>query len=95
MSRLFNLGGVIVRNTYCFDCSKETSFWFVVKDSFGGMEELSAKMRNQVKKCFKTMRVECIKSEFLLKNGYEVFVRAAEKYAVKMVPPSRAESVVG
>ena len=91
VSQLFNLGGVIVRNTYCFDCPEETSFWFVIKDSFGGMEELSAKMRNQVKKCFKTIRVERITSEFLLKNGYEVFVKAAENYAVKMVPPSREE----
>lgn len=63
----------------------------MIKDSFGGMEELSARMRNQVKKCFKTMRVERITSEFLLKNGYEVFVKAAENYAVKMVPPSREE----
>ena len=63
----------------------------MIKDSFGGMEELSAKMRNQVKKCFKTMRVVRITSEFLLINGYEVFVKAAENYAVKMVPPSREE----
>ena len=44
-----------------------------------------------MKKCFKTMRVERISSELLLKNGYEVFVKAAENYAVKMVPPSREE----
>ena len=40
----------MVRNTYDFDCDKETSFWYVIKDKFGGMEELSSKKRNQVKK---------------------------------------------
>ena len=55
------------------------------------MEELSSKMRNQVKRCFKTMRVERISSEFLLKSGYEVYVKAAENYAVKMTPPTREE----
>lgn len=91
VSKLLKSGGVILRNTYGFDCPDETSFWFVIKDSFGGMEELSTKMRNQVKKCFKTMRVEQISSEFLLKNGYEVYVSAAENYTVKCVAPSREE----
>ncbi len=47
----------MIRNAYDFDCPEITSFWYVIKDSFSGMEELSSKMRNQVKKCFKTMNV--------------------------------------
>lgn len=89
--QLFEKGGYFVRNVYGFDCPLETSFWYVIKDSFGGMEELSSKMRNQVKKCFKTMKVERISSEVLLNDGYEVFVKAAESYVVKMVPPSLEE----
>ena len=81
----------MVRNVYDFDCKEETSFWYVIKDSFGGMEELSSKMRNQVKKCFKTMRVERISSECLLSEGYEVYVEAAENYRVKAVPPTKEE----
>ena len=48
-------------------------------------------MRNQVKKCFKTMRVERITGEYLLNHGYEVYVKAAENYVVKCVAPSREE----
>lgn len=84
-------GGMMVRNSYDFDCPEETAFWYVIKNSFGGMEELSTKMRNQVKKCFKTMRVEKISSEYLLEYGYEVFVAATENYKVKAVPPTREE----
>lgn len=88
---LMKQGGLMVRNVYDFDCKEESSFWYVIKDSFGGMEELSSKMRNQVKKCFKTMRVEKISAEYLLLNGYEVFVKAADNYRVKATPPSKDE----
>lgn len=84
-------GGMLVRNSYNFDCKVETSFWYVIKDTFGGMEELSSKMRNQVKKCFKTMSVEKITSEYLLQNGYDVFVAATDNYKVKAVPPTQKE----
>ena len=88
---LFSQGGLMIRNAYDFDCGQETSFWYVIKDSFGGMEELSSKMRNQVKKCFKTMRVEKITSDELKKNGYPVFVEASESYKVKSIPPTEEE----
>lgn len=88
---LLEKGGMMIRNAYDFDCKEETSFWYVIKDTFGGMEELSAKMRNQVKKCFKTMRVEKISAEYLLENGYDVFVAASDSYRVKAVPPTREE----
>lgn len=87
VSALMERGGLMVRNVYNFDCNEESSFWYVIKDSFGGMDELSSKMRNQVKKCFKTMRVEKISADFLLANGYDVFVMASENYRVKAAPP--------
>ncbi len=91
LKSLFSQGGVMVRNAYNFDCGQETSFWFVIKDHFGGMEELSSKMRNQVKKCFKTMRVEKISANELKEVGYPVFVDASESYKVKSVPPSKED----
>lgn len=91
VAALMKRGGMMVRNAYDFDCKDETSFWYVIKDSFGGMEELSSKMRNQVKKCFKTMRVEKISAEYLLANGYEVFVEASDSYRIKAVPPTREQ----
>lgn len=52
-----------MRNAYDFDCHEATSFWYVIKDSFGGMEELSSKMRNQVRKSLKTYDVRRISRE--------------------------------
>jgi len=88
---LLSQGGLMVRNTYNFDCSEETNFWYVIKDSFGGMEELSSKMRNQVKKCFKTMRFARLSPKDLKENGYSVFVEASKSYKVESVPPTREE----
>lgn len=87
---LLSQGGIMVRNTFNFDCESETSFWYVIKDSFGGMEELSSKMRNQVKKCFKTMRVEKISSDELVANGYPVYVAAMENYGTRPKMPTKS-----
>ena len=42
-SELLNMGGCLLRNVYNWASMYKTSFWFVIKDSFGGMEELSSK----------------------------------------------------
>ncbi len=81
----------MIRNAYDFDCPEITSFWYVIKDSFSGMEELSSKMRNQVKKCFKTMNVTKISAEELKSKGYPVFVEASNSYRVQSTPPTQEE----
>lgn len=73
----------MLRNVFDFDCQKETSFWYVIKDSFGGMEELSSKMRNQVKKSLKTYDVERISPEEFKRIGLSIYNSAQEKYRVK------------
>ena len=54
---LLSNGGIMVRNTYDFDCDKETSFWYVIKDSFEGLEELSSRCRGKVRRSLKTYDV--------------------------------------
>lgn len=81
--KVLNNGGVLLRNVYNWDCEHKTSFWFVIKDSFGGMEELSSKMRNQVKKSLKTYDVIRVPASEMLKVGFPVFQLAVENYRVK------------
>lgn len=76
-------GGYLVENIYDFDCKEETAAWFVIKDSFGGMDELSSNMRNQVRKSLKTFEVKRITNEYLAENGYEVFRAAQIGYGIK------------
>lgn len=81
--RLLNRGGYLLRNVYDWDCEYKTSFWFVIKDSFGGLEELSSKMRNQVKKSLKTYDVCRVSADEMLQVGFPIFQSAIEGYRVK------------
>ena len=81
--QLLNKGGYLLRNVYEWDCDHETSFWFVIKDSFGGMEELSSKMRNQVKKSLKTYDVNRVSASEMLLVGFPIFQSALDNYRVK------------
>lgn len=91
VSTLLSNGGYMVRNTYDFDCLDETEFYYVIKDCFGGFEELSSKMRNQIRRCFKTMSVRQISSDTLLNEGYDVYKSATENYLIKAKLPSKME----
>lgn len=73
----------MVENIYDFDCKEETSAWFVIKDSFGGMEEFSSNMRRKVRKSQSLFDVKRITNEYLAENGYEVFRTAELGYGIK------------
>lgn len=88
---LLQKGGWLVRNTYDFDCGEETGFWNVVKDTFGGMEELSSKMRNQVRRSMANYEFRRMTCEELLAEGYLVHKAAAEGYKVKSTVPTEEE----
>lgn len=88
---MLSKGGLFVRNTYDFDLDYPTPFWFVIKDSFEGMTELSSKVRNQVKRAKSRLDIKLITKEILLSDGFEVSVAAHKSYKMKSNPPSKNE----
>jgi len=90
---LLRKGGWLVHNTYDFDCGTPTQFWHVIKDSFGGMEELSSKMRNQVRRSMSHYVFRPISREELLEKGYPIHAKAAASYRVKAKMPTKEEFV--
>ena len=80
---LLSRGGLFVRNDYDFDTSEKTCFWYIIKDSFGGMEELSTKVRNQVRRALKTLDIKIIEKEKILEEGYAIFLLAYKNYKIK------------
>lgn len=83
VKRMLRKGGLFVRNTYNFDKSEISSFWFVIKDSFGGMDELSSKMRNQVRKSLKTYNVKSIDVSEFKRIALPIFNAAQQSYRIK------------
>ncbi|MFB6340429.1 hypothetical protein ACE1ET_01845 [Saccharicrinis sp. FJH62] len=64
-------------------------FWFVIKDGFKGLEELSSKTRNQVRKGLKNCIVKKVSIEEIEQNGYQVYIKAFEKYDTFLKPMSK------
>ena len=70
-----------IRNTYDFDSSEPTSFWFIIKDKFYGMEELKTRTRNKVRHAFKFFEIRPITIDFMREQGYEVYKDSFDRYS--------------
>lgn len=79
-NNLMDKGGIMVRNTYNWDRKEQCSFWYVIKDEFGGIEELPSKVRNQVRKSLKMYRFDKVQFEEILGVGCELFNKSRERF---------------
>lgn len=69
---LLRKGGWLVRNTFDFDCREQTDFWYEIKDSFGGMEELSSNERNKIRRAFQVFDFKIIDIELVREKAYPI-----------------------
>lgn len=69
---LLKKGGWFVRNTYDFDCKEETNFWYVIKDSFGGMEEQSQNERKKLRHALRSFDFELVDIELVRQKAYPI-----------------------
>lgn len=79
---LLKQGGLLVRNTFDFDYPEKTNFWYVIKDRFDGMEELSSNERNKVRRSIKTLRMEQIQPDLLRSKGWPILKATYKDYVV-------------
>lgn len=86
--KMLNDGGFLVRNVYDFDCAEQTGFWYVIKDSFNGIQDVPSKYRARVRKALDAFEIKMVTKEFLIQNGYEVHIKAIENYRVKADAPT-------
>ena len=77
---LLKQGGLMVRNTYNFDCLEETCFWNLIKDQFGGMEELSSNTRNRVNKALEYFDFRLIDVSLIQSSGYPILKATFDDY---------------
>ena len=79
---LLRKGGLLVRNTYDFDCQQETSFWNLIKDRFGGLEELSGNTRKKVRRSLEKLEFRKINVDIIEQYGYPILKATYDDYAV-------------
>ena len=86
-SRISLFRGILfARWTSNFDLNQETDFWYIIKDSFGGFEELSSNTRSKVRRGLKKFDVELISKSLLKDLGYRVYESAFKRYQTHMTP---------
>lgn len=80
---LLRKGGWMVRNTYDFDCEEVTNFWYLIKDSYKGMEEISKNNRKKIRKALELLDFKLIDKSLVENEGYEIAKQTYDDYKVK------------
>ncbi len=79
--KLLKQGGLMVRNTYDFDCQQPTCFWNLIKDQFEGFREFSSSTRNRVQKSLGKLNFRRIDSDLIKQKGYPILKATFDDYA--------------
>ena len=79
---LLKQGGWMVRNTFDFDCHEETCFWYIIKDSFGGLDELSSRVRNKIRHAFSYFEYQPICYETMWEKTYPIIAETFADYPI-------------
>lgn len=77
---LLRHGGWMVRNTYAFDCREETDFWYVIKDQFGGMDELSSNERNKIRRSINALDIRLVDYGTIKEKAYPIIKATYEDH---------------
>ena len=79
---LLKQGGLMVRNTFDFDCPETTRFWNLIKDQFGGLEELSGNTRKKVRRSLEKLEFKHIGIDLIKQEGFPILKATYKDYAV-------------
>lgn len=85
---LLKKGGWLVRNTYDFDQKNQSDFWYIIKDRFGGMEELSSDVRNEIRRAVSIYDFRQIDITFIRNNAYPIMYDIHKAYTIHDRPMS-------
>lgn len=80
---LLKRGGWMVRNTFNFDCKEKTEFWYIIKDTFEGMEELSSNVRRKIRKSLELFEYRLIDRSIIREQGYDIINDTYKNYKIK------------
>ena len=80
---LLKEGGLLVRNTFNFDQSEKSGFWYIIQDTFQGSEDYSSKERNKIRRSEKVLTFKKIGIDLLRQKGWKIIEATYSDYAVK------------
>lgn len=80
--QLLQQGGYLVRNNYDFDTAETTDFWYIVKDSFGALDELSGNTRKKVRRSLERFEFKLVDHQTVRDAGYPIIAATYADYPV-------------
>lgn len=80
IKKLKETNSFVLRNIKNFDASTKEDFWYIIKDNFIPIEELSKNTRNQVKKGLKLCEVSLVDFDFIKNNCYNIYEKSLLAY---------------
>ncbi len=83
-------GARFIRWTNQFD-KEYSEFWYIIKDSFGGLEELSSNTRNQVRRGLKNFTAQPDSFKHLRDKGYPAYLNAFQRFSTFEKPMGESE----
>ena len=86
---LLQKGGWMVRNVFDFDKAQDSDFWYLIKDSFCGMEDLGEHdTRRSVRRSLERLCIQIVpRNSFSVGEAYRVMQENYEFYKVKSQCP--------
>jgi len=80
-----------IRYVSNWDKKEESQFWYVIKDKFGGMEELSSNTRSKVRRGLKNCIVKKVTKKLIADNGFEIYYHAFRSYSTYLKPMDKED----
>ena len=74
--------GLLIRNTYNFDCQEKTCFWYIIKDTYEGMEKLLSRTRNKIRHAQNSFEYRLVDMSVIKQKGYTILADAYSAYSV-------------
>lgn len=75
----------LLRNIKNFDISVNEEFWYIIKDTFIPLEDLSKNTRNQIRKGLKSCTVKRVDEHFIKTNCYDIYAKSILGYGGKPI----------
>ncbi len=72
-----------------WDIKEKTDFWYVIKDNFEGMAELSPNTRSKIRRGMKKCIVKKVSGNTIYNNGYDVYKKAFVRYNTFLKPATK------
>lgn len=80
MNILNSSKALLLRNIYNFDNTSNRNFWYIIKDTFSGFDELKSRTRNKIRHAQKFFEIRRLTDREITEYTFDVYIEAFRGY---------------